>query len=153
MRTVRGAATVAAGWVAVVLVTACSGSGTGDAPSATSASGRSQIPGVGGQCPQPPREIEGSVEGLRLPPGATISEIRRQDPVVQVVAYVRSTPLEVRAWVESLKAVRLLRIEDEVREVEALFSTGRHRVFLRGIAVCQTESKLDALVTPDAAAG
>ena len=127
-------------------------SGASDEPGADG-SRAGAIPGVGTTCPEPPEAVDDTVPGLRLPPGAFLSDVRRQDPVVQATGYVRQTPLEVRAWAEGLRDVQLLRIEDEVREVETLFRSGDVRVYLRGVAVCQTESQLTVLVTPDRAGG
>jgi len=123
----------------------------------------SQVPALdeGGPLPglpecEPPTEgqsaADANVSGLLLPPGAIVTEVERDGPLVSVRAYVEATPIRIREFYQAQSALKLLQIEDEVYEAEAFYERGAHRAFVTARASCPEGSLIVAVVGPSGAA-
>lgn len=100
--------------------------------------------------PPPDPADEEPVAGVPQPAGAVITAVERGDPLTTVHGYVGQTPVQVRRFLES-RGLRVLNIEDEVTESEALVSNGRQRVYVKASAVCDLGSDLLFVVAPEVA--
>ena len=148
---------LAAGVIAVtcsvaVLTTACTARpGPADGPLAVPSAA---VPGLP-PCGSTPTALVDAPEvpGLVLPDGATVTSVTEQEPLVQVLGYVPTSPAAVRATYAGTAGLTVLLSEDEVVEAEILFTDGTYRTFVKAQAVCATGSQFIAVVAPEAAAG
>ena len=93
------------------------------------------------ECDGPPDEpVEADVEGIELPPDATITSVTPQGPLINLTAYIPVTPVNVRLFYENRDDLEILIIEDEIFEAELLVSNGTHRTYVKASAICQTGS-------------
>lgn len=93
----------------------------------------------------------GDVTGLRLPPGAEITEVSEDPPLVTVRGLLAATPVQTRVWLESRDGLEILHSEDEIREAELLVGDGAHRMFLKAQAICDQGSIFQAVIAPELA--
>ena len=102
-------------------------------------------------CQPPPNAAdEEPVAGVPLPEDAVITAVERGDPLTTLHGYIPQTPVQVRQFLES-RSLRVLNIEDEITESEALVSNGRQRVYIKARAVCDLGSELLVVVAPEVA--
>ena len=87
--------------------------------------------------------------GAVVPPGARITAVREQAPLVQLNGYVTSTPRQVRAWVEAESGLDVVASEDEGYEAELLVTDGTWRTFVKARAVCEEGSLLAEVIAPE----
>ena len=103
-------------------------------------------------CTDIPTEAAEAPEGFTAPEGTIVVQVTPQDPLVNVVGYLKMTPTEVRLAYEALDGIQLLLSEDEVFEAELLVSDGDHRTYVKATAACKRGSHLLAVVAPEVSA-
>jgi len=138
------------------LLPACGGNSPGREPPATPSPLLSVDPALLapleglGPCGSPPAAAEApTVEGLRLPDGAVITEVTDSGPLTTVQGWVPLTPIQLRVHYQRLDGIAVLNAEDEVWESETLFTDGRRRLFVKAQAMCESASLLVAVVAPE----
>jgi hypothetical protein len=100
-------------------------------------------------CDPPPSAIaEAPGPGVVLPPGARMVQQREQGPLLNALAYVPLTPIQIRLDYEAREGIEFLHNEDEVFEAELLFTDGVHRTFVRATAICDRGSNMMVVVAP-----
>lgn len=103
-------------------------------------------------CPSPPPAAEEqAVAGVLLPDGAYVTAVEPGEPLTTVRGYAGLTPVEVRRFLQT-SGLRVLNIEDEVTESEALVTNGRQRTYWKAQAVCDRGSQLLLVVAPEVSA-
>jgi hypothetical protein len=118
--------------------------------SVASAENGGPITGLPACGPPPDAADEEPVAGVPMLEDMVITAVERGDPLTTVHGYVGQTPVQVRRYLES-RGLRVLNIEDEVTESEALVSNGQQRVYVKASAVCDLGSKLLVVVAPEVA--
>jgi len=93
------------------------------------------------------------VEGLVLPPGATLYRSKPTgERLILVRGFIEMTPVRIREFYERLQTkprYRFFLLEDEVVEAEAFFTDGRWRNFVRARIACEGRTELYVLVAPE----
>ena len=97
-------------------------------------------------CVPPDSPSTRAVEGLVLPPGTVVQSVRTTGPVTEVRGFVERTPLQVHGFYEARDDVRMLNLEEEGFEAEALYSTPGVRVYVKAKAFCASGSSVLAVV-------
>lgn len=133
-------------WVAVALLAsaalACAQPAVPSASPATSS--ENGLP----PCGQPPSpDPDPPPPGALVPPGARITAVREQPPVVQLNGYVESTPRQVREWVEEQPGLTIVAASEEPDESQLLVTDGTWKTFVKARAICDGASLLAEVIT------
>jgi hypothetical protein len=93
------------------------------------------------------------VEGLIVPDGAVIKQVRTRGPTRNVRGFIPMTPVQIRKDYEARSDLQILAIEDEIYEAEALITARGFRTFIKAEAVCDRGSRFIAVVASELEAG
>ncbi|CAN5240262.1 hypothetical protein BH23ACT9_BH23ACT9_12250 [soil metagenome] len=104
-----------------------------------------------GPCPQldlVPVDVS-DVAGLVLPDGAIATSSVSVGPLTTVEGWIPQTPVQIRVGYANDPDLRVIQLEDEIRESESLLSDGTNRLFVKAQAICESASRFLAVVGPD----
>lgn len=132
----------------VVLLVLCACTGPGPAAPGTSPTAVAvELPA----CGKPPSpDPEPPPAGAVIPPGTRITATRNEQSVVQLNAYVTSSPRQVLGWIESQPELEITASHVTANEVELLVTDGTWRTFVRARGVCTDASLLAEVIAPQA---
>ena len=152
----RGCASVSATWIvaaAAACVVACGPSGRAAVPPAPPLQASPGPLLELGPCSSPPPATAGGADGhgTTLPPGAVVTDVRREGGQTNVFGYVPMTPSQVRYFYETSSLLRITIFEDETVDAELDMTDGRTRTFLRLVARCELGSDFIAIVSDEVA--
>lgn len=90
------------------------------------------------------------VEGLVLPPDASVVGVTADGALTTVEARVPLDPVQVRQFYElqNIGVLKTLMVEDEILEAEALVESRTHRMYVKAQAECRDRSILYVVVAP-----
>ena len=131
-------------WVAVAVLACATVACAAPVPSASPARSERSLP----PCGQPPSpDPDPPPPGAVVPPGARITAVREQPPVVQLNGYVESTPQQVRTWVEQRAGLEIVSVHEEPGEAQLLVTDGTWKTFVKARAICDGASLLAQVIT------
>lgn len=134
--------------LAAVTAAGCGGGDPADGPRALIEP--SEIFAAYGPCGPVPNSDVRAPEQAALPSGTIVTSVRQAGPVTRIEGYLPATPLDARAELERRAGIEVLEVEDEIVEAEVLVTTGTHRTYVQVTVLCETSSRVVAIVAAEA---
>ena len=132
-------------FVLILCAGACTDPGRSPDPGRPPAAGALDLPA----CGKPPSpDPDPPPAGAVIPPGTRVTATRNETSIVQLNAYVTSSPDEVRTWIEAQPDLEVTAVTRRPNEVQLLVTDGTWRTFVRARGVCTDASLLAEVIAP-----